>query len=81
MAIFLDTGRIEEIKKYHEMGIIRGVTTNPTILVKEGIAGGRDDVKKISIEIAKLIDPLPLSVEVISSDTQKMMGQALEFSK
>jgi len=40
MAIFLDTGKIEEIQKYHEMGIIRGVTTNPTILVKDGVTGG-----------------------------------------
>ena len=32
MAIFLDTGIIEDIQKYHEMGIIRGVTTNPTII-------------------------------------------------
>jgi len=38
MAIFLDTGKIEEVEKYMRMGIIRGVTTNPTILLK-GIAG------------------------------------------
>ena len=37
MAIFLDTGKMDEIKKYNEMGIIRGVTTNPTILVKDGV--------------------------------------------
>jgi len=81
MAIFLDTGKIEEIKKYYEMGIIRGVTTNPTILVKEGVTGGMDGVKKRSIEIAKLIDPFPLSVEVTSNDPQKMLDQGIEFSK
>jgi len=81
MAIFLDTGRIEEINKYHEMGIIRGVTTNPTILVRDGVTGGMDGVKQRSIEIAKLIDPLPLSVEVTSNDTQKMLDQAVEFSQ
>ena len=81
MAIFLDTGKIEEIQKYHEMGIIRGVTTNPTILVKDGVTGGMGGVKKRSIEIAKLIHPLPLSVEVTSNDPQKMLDQAIEFSK
>ena len=81
MAIFIDTGKIEEIQKYHEMGIIRGVTTNPTILVKDGVTGGMAGVKKRSIEIAKLIDPLPLSVEVTSNDTQKMLDQAVEFSQ
>ncbi|NQU88104.1 MAG: transaldolase [Mariniphaga sp.] len=81
MAIFLDTGNIEEIKKYHEMGIIRGVTTNPTILVKDGVKGGMKGVQKRSIEIANLIDPLPLSVEVTSNHTQTMLDQAIEFSK
>ena len=81
MAIFIDTGKIEEIQKYHEMGIIRGVTTNPTILVKDGVTGGMEGVRKRSIEIAKLIDPLPLSVEVTSNDTQKMLDQAIEFSQ
>ena len=80
MSVFIDTGNIEEIKKYHEMGIIRGVTTNPTILAKEGVRGGMDGVKKRSIEIAKLISPLPLSVEVTTNDTVRMLEQALDFS-
>ena len=81
MSIFIDTGKIEEIRKYHEMGILRGVTTNPTILVKDGVTGGMKGVKKRSIEIAVLIDPLPLSVEVTSNDTQTMLDQAVEFSE
>jgi transaldolase len=81
MSIFIDTGKIEEIRKYHEMGIIRGVTTNPTILVKDGVKGGMKGVKKRSIKIAELIDPLPLSVEVTSNDTQTMLDQAVEFSE
>ena len=80
MAIFLDTGNINEIKKYHDMGIIRGVTTNPTILSKEGITGGMHGVKERSIEIAKLISPLPLSVEVTTNDMDRMMEQALDFA-
>ena len=63
------------------MGIIRGVTTNPTILVKDGVSGGMEGVKKCSIEIANLIYPLPLSVEVTSNDPQMMLDQAIEFSQ
>ncbi len=79
-GIFLDTGKIEEIKKYHELGIIRGVTTNPSILVKDGVTGGMSGVKKHEVEIARLIDPLPLSVEVTTNDYKLMLEQALEFA-
>jgi transaldolase len=81
MAIFLDTGKIDVIKKYHSMGIIRGVTTNPTIMVKDGITGGMDGVKKQSIKIANLIHPYPLSVEVTNNDPKDMVRQGIEFSK
>jgi len=50
MAIFLDTGQISEIEKYLKMDIIRGVTTNPTILIKSGITGGMQAIKQRSIE-------------------------------
>lgn len=81
MAIFLDTGSISEIEKYVKMGIVRGVTTNPTILLKDGVTGGREGIKKISLEIAKLIHPYPLSVEVTSNDYDEMIKQAIEYSK
>ncbi|UCC91211.1 MAG: transaldolase [Candidatus Aenigmatarchaeota archaeon] len=81
MAIFLDTGDIEEVKKYMNMGIIRGGTTNPTILFRCGVTGGMEGVKKRSIEIARLIYPYPLSVEVTSNDPETMIKQAVEFSK
>jgi transaldolase len=80
MAIFLDTGKIEEIEKYLNMGVIRGVTTNPTILAKCGVTGGKDAVKKRSMAIAALVAPYPLSVEVISNDPKVMLQQAQEFS-
>ncbi len=80
MPIFLDSGNIVEIEKYMKMGIIRGVTTNPTILLKDGVTGGMEIVKKRSIEIAKLIHPYPLSVEVTTNDRQKMIDQAKEFA-
>jgi transaldolase len=81
MAIFLDTGSITEIEKYFKMGVIRGVTTNPTILIKDGITGGKEAIRKRSIEIANLIDPYPLSVEVTTNDYDRMIEQAKEYAK
>lgn len=81
MAIFIDSGNIKEIENCLKMGIIRGVTTNPTILLKDGVMGGREGVKERSIEIARLIHPLPLSVEVTSNDYNEMIKQAVEYSK
>ena len=80
MAIFLDTGNIEDVEIYQRMGIIRGVTTNPTILLKAGVKGGRSAIRQRSIEIAQLIHPLPLSVEVTTNDYGKMIVQAKEFA-
>ncbi len=80
MAIFLDTGNIDEIRAYHAMGILRGVTTNPSILLKSGITGGIEGVKARTVEIAKLIDPLPLSVEVNTNDPQGMIDEAKDFA-
>ncbi len=81
MGIFLDTGNLDEIKKYHAMGIIRGVTTNPSILVRQGVKGGMEGVRKHCLNIAKLIDPLPLSVEVTTNNYNEMRRQAFEFSR
>lgn len=81
MPIFLDTGKISEVEKYLKMGIMRGVTTNPTILFKDGVRGGLKGVKEISVQIAKIISPYPLSVEVTTNDKQGMLDQAREFSQ
>ena len=78
-GLYIDTGKLEEIKKYHAMGIIRGVTTNPTVLLKDGVTGGMEVIQKRAIEIAELIDPLPLSVEVTTNDRRGMIEQAKSF--
>jgi transaldolase len=80
MSIFLDTSNIDEINFFHEMGIIRGVTTNPSIMFKEGINGGMAGIKEASVAIANLISPLPLSVEVTSNDFNDIISQSIEFS-
>ncbi|PIQ84440.1 MAG: transaldolase [Candidatus Omnitrophica bacterium CG11_big_fil_rev_8_21_14_0_20_63_9] len=79
-GIFLDTGRPEEIEKYHALGIIRGVTTNPTILSKDGVTGGWGAIERRSKEIAELIHPLPLSVEVTVNEPEEMLEQARMFA-
>lgn len=81
MSIFLDSSNVSEIKKYHRMGIVRGVTTNPTIMFKDGVTGGMKGIKKRSIEIAKLVHPYPVSVEVMTNDRDEMIRQAKDFSK
>jgi len=81
MAIFLDTGKIEDVEMYIRMGVIRGVTTNPTILLKSGITGGKAMIKKTSVEIAHIISPYPLSVEVTTNDPLKMVEQAREYAQ
>jgi transaldolase len=80
MPVLLDTGNLKEIEKFLKMGIIRGVTTNPTILLKDGVTGGMRGVKARGAEIARLINPYPLSLEVTSNDVQKMFDQACELA-
>ena len=80
MPIFLDTGNLKEIEKYLKMGIIRGVTANPTIMLKDGVTGGLKGVKQRVVEIAGMIAPLPLSVEVTTNDPPKMLEQAEELA-
>lgn len=81
MPIFLDSGKATEVGKYMKMGVIRGVTTNPTILLKDGVTGGKEGIKKRCIEIAKIIHPYPLSVEVTTNDKEKIIEQAREFAQ
>ena len=80
MPIFLDTGNLEEIERFHRMGIIRGVTTNPTILLKDGVTGGMQGIEALSKEIARIIAPLPLSVEVTTTERERVIRQAQTFA-
>ncbi|MDN5347009.1 MAG: transaldolase [Clostridia bacterium] len=70
MRIFLDTANIEEIKKASELGIISGVTTNPSLIAKEG-----RNFEEIVREITTLVDG-PISAEVISTEAGEMVREA-----
>lgn len=76
MDIFIDTANIEEIKKANEWGIVDGVTTNPSLIAKEKNKSFKDIVQ----EIINIVSG-PISVEVISTDTEEMIKEAIEISK
>jgi transaldolase len=63
------------------MGLIRGVTTNPTIMLREGVKDGLRGLEWRATEIAELIHPLPLSVEVATNEPVRMAHQAETFAK
>ena len=75
MRFFIDTANIEEIKKANDMGVISGVTTNPSLIAKEG----KDFVETVK-EITQIVDG-PISAEVISLDTEGMIAEAHELIK
>ncbi|MBU3918701.1 transaldolase [Patescibacteria group bacterium] len=81
MKIFIDSADTEEVKKYLSAGLCDGVTTNPTICLKCGVAGGMEGIKRRTIQIAKLIEPRPMSVEVTSENPEEILQQARDYAK
>ena len=79
MSIFLDTSDFNLIKKYNEMGVIRGVTTNPSIILSNGL-GEYESLKEWAVGVSDMISPYPLSIEVTTNDWQKILAQASEYS-
>lgn len=75
MKIFLDTANIEEIKKAHALGILAGVTTNPTLVAKEGV-----DFKERLREICAVVEG-SVSAEVLSLDAEGMIEEGEELAK
>ena len=75
MRIFLDTANIDEIRQGARLGVVSGVTTNPSLVSKEGAADYEATIK----EICSII-PGPISAEVVTEDTDAMIEQAREIS-
>lgn len=75
MKFFLDTANVEAIRKAVELGICDGVTTNPTLIMKEG-----KDHREVITAIAKIVKG-PISVEGIGDTYNEIMKDALEFAK
>ncbi|WP_022855540.1 fructose-6-phosphate aldolase [Thermodesulfobacterium thermophilum] len=76
MKIFVDTAKIEEIRKVKEWGILDGVTTNPTLLSQTG-----KPWKEAALEILKEVPDLPVSLEVLATDSEGMVKEAKELAK
>ena len=75
MKLFIDTAIVEEIKKANDMGVICGVTTNPSLIAKSG-----RDFKEVITEITNIVDG-PISAEVISTEAEGMVKEADELVK
>lgn len=75
MKLFIDTAHIGDIKKANDLGVICGVTTNPSLIAKEGLV-----FEEVIKEITTIVDG-PISAEVISLEAPKMIEEALELTK
>lgn len=75
MKLFVDTANTEEIRKANDLGVICGVTTNPSLIAREGL-----EFKSVIKEITEIVDG-PISAEVISLEAPKMVEEALELVK
>ena len=75
MKIFIDTANVEDIRKASKLGILSGVTTNPSLIAKEG-----RDLKEVIEEICSIVDG-PISAEVISLESDKMIEEGRELAK
>jgi len=74
MKFFIDTANIDEIKKANELGMVDGVTTNPSLVAKEG-----REFKGLIKEICDIVDG-PVSAEVVSLDAEGMVKEARELA-
>jgi len=74
IRLFIDTANVEEIREINEWGVISGVTTNPSLIAKEG-----RDFKDVVREIVSIVDG-PISAEVVSMDWEGMVKEAVELA-
>lgn len=75
MKLFIDTANLDEIKDVSSWGVLCGVTTNPSLIAKEG-----RDFKTVVKEITEIVDG-PISAEVVSEDHEGMLEEARDLAK
>jgi transaldolase len=78
MKFFIDTANLKEIKEAHLLGVLDGVTTNPSLIAKEGIAN-RDDFKQHIKAICELVQA-PVSAEAVSTEADRIVVEARELA-
>lgn len=77
MKFFIDTANVEDIKKANDMGVISGVTTNPSLIAKEG-----RDFKEVIKEITSIVDgPISGEVKATTTDAKGMIAEGREIAK
>lgn len=75
MKLFIDTANVDEIRRANELGVICGVTTNPSLIAREG-----KDFSSVIKEITEIVDG-PISAEVVANDAAGMVSEAVELAK
>ena len=75
MKFFVDTAEIDAIAELHELGMVDGVTTNPSLIMKSG-----RDIKEVTKEICNLVDG-PVSAETVALDAEGMIAEGRELAK
>jgi transaldolase len=78
MKFFIDTANLNEIAEAHDMGILDGVTTNPSLMAKEGITG-KANILQHYVKICNIVDG-PVSAEVIATDFEGMVREGEELA-
>ncbi|MDF2644700.1 MULTISPECIES: fructose-6-phosphate aldolase [unclassified Paenibacillus] len=76
MKLFIDTANVDEIRKAHALGVVAGVTTNPSLIAKEG----RDFFETVK-EIISIVGDVPISAEVVSLKADEMVEQGKKLAK
>ncbi|MCR9251331.1 MAG: fructose-6-phosphate aldolase [bacterium] len=79
MKFFIDTANLNEIQEAYDLGVLDGVTTNPSLMAKEGITG-EDNIRKHYKDICNIVDD-NVSAEVISTDYEGMLKEGRELAK
>ena len=80
MKFFIDTANLEQIKEAQELGVLDGVTTNPSLMAKEGITG-RDNILKHYVDICNIVDgDGDVSAEVIATDYEGILREGKELA-
>ncbi|WP_333694984.1 fructose-6-phosphate aldolase [Flavobacterium sp.] len=79
MKFFIDTANLEQIKEAQALGVLDGVTTNPSLMAKEGISG-KNNVLKHYVDICNIVDG-DVSAEVIATDYEGMIKEGEELSE
>ena len=79
MKFFIDTANLAQIQEAHDLGILDGVTTNPSLMAKEGITG-KDNIMKHYKAICEIVGDGDVSAEVIATDFEGMVSEGEELA-